>query len=262
MHILLIGLGNMGRKYLKKVEKLYLKPVLCDIDPKKGKGSNHPFYCHFGQVKEKIDYVIIAIDPKEHVEVSLEFLKKGIPVLLEKPPALSVEEFLKIYPYQNLEISEIELYSECVKRFPKNFRVKEIRVERLNKGKGYISPLWDLCWHDLYILLYLFKEVRIKSLKKGEVWEVEGEAGKGIPFNIRFAWNYKGEVSRRWLLNTEEGDVLMDFLKEEITFNGFKFKRSSSDKLMEMVKDFIVGKRREGSRDRALKILRILENHA
>ena len=54
MHILLVGLGNMGSKYLRKLEELSLKPLLCDIDESKAKETNHPFYCHYGDVKERL----------------------------------------------------------------------------------------------------------------------------------------------------------------------------------------------------------------
>jgi len=154
MHVLLVGLGNMGMKYLAKLEELQELPVLCDIDPYKNIGR-HPFYCHFGEIKESV-----------------------VPVLLEKPPALSSEEFALIADDPNLEISEIELYSFPVKSFPRDIRVKEIRAERLNRGRGYINPLWDLAWHDLYVLQYLFGDVEVFRVRRGKVWELEGSVAR------------------------------------------------------------------------------------
>jgi len=139
MHVLLVGLGNMGNKYFWKLEQMGERLVLCDIDPSKEK-KPYPFYCHFGDVKEDVRAVIVAVDPKYHVSIAKEFLSKDIPVLLEKPPALSSKEFESIKNHEKLYISEVESYSVCAQflRKPERF----IKIERFGKGKGYISPLW------------------------------------------------------------------------------------------------------------------------
>ncbi|MDQ7038174.1 MAG: Gfo/Idh/MocA family oxidoreductase [Aquificota bacterium] len=260
MHVLLIGLGNMGSKYLRKLKELGISPVLCDIDPaKENLCGECPFYCHFGDVKEEVSRVIVAVDPEDHVSIAREFLEKGIPVLLEKPPAVSSSEFEDIWEDPNLEISEIELYSYPVRRFPRGLRVYNIRAERLGRGRGYIDPFWDLAWHDLYLMQYLLGEVEVREVSRGEVWEMRGTAG-GVPFTIRVAWDYMGEPSRKWVLDTEKGEVLMDFLREEISFEGGKVVRREGDKLREMVTDFLKGVRREGSTRRAMNNIRILES--
>ncbi|GAB6066400.1 Gfo/Idh/MocA family oxidoreductase [Aquifex pyrophilus] len=259
MHILLVGLGNMGLKYLRKLEELGLKPVLCDRDPGKANGKkDYPFYCHVGDVKEEVSHAIIAINPEEHVKVAKELLRKGVKVLLEKPPARTSEEFSEIYENPNLEISEIELYSEAVKNFPHNVEPKKILIERLNKGRGYINPLWDLAWHDLYILQYLFGKVEVEELKKGKVWELSGRV-RNVSFRLRVAWEYPEQI-RRWVVKTDKGDLIMDFSKEELTFGSVRRSRLYGDKLREMVQDFVEGVRREGSRERAMENLKILES--
>ncbi len=260
MHVLLIGLGNMGSKYLKKLQESGIVPVLCDLDPSKTDLCEVcPFYCHFGDVREEVSRVIVAVNPEDHVSVAGEFLSKNIPVLLEKPPATTSEEFKKISDSPFLEVSEIELYSHPVKNFPKKIRPTSIIIERLNKGKGYINPLWDLAWHDLYVLQYLFGNLELYSSSSGEVWELEGKAG-GIPFKLSAAWEYTGDVKRMWKVQTEEGEVILDFLTESITVNGKLTRRKEGDKLGEMVSDFLKGIRREGSAMRALRNLELLES--
>jgi hypothetical protein len=113
MHVLLIGLGNMGKKYLSKLEEMGKLPVLCDRDPNKAVGS-YPFYCHFEEVQEPTKAVIIAVDPAEHVRLAKFFLENGASVLLEKPPAFSKREFMEIYHHPTLYISEIESFSSAL----------------------------------------------------------------------------------------------------------------------------------------------------
>jgi len=260
MHVLLVGLGNMGRKYLKKLTELNLSPVLCDADPSKAELCQEcPFYCHAGDVREELGAVIVAVKPEDHAKLAEEFLSKGVPVLLEKPPALSSEEFLPLLESPLLTVSEIELYSVPVKAFPRDFKPKEVLIERLNRGRGYINPLWDLAWHDLYLLQHLLGEPKVEEVKRdGDLWELKGEAG-GVPFTMRVAWNYRGEQRRRWTLKGEE-TLLMDLGKEELYLGGrLLAKRERGDKLYEMVKEFVEGKGRPESRRRAFKNLKILE---
>ncbi|WP_448584210.1 Gfo/Idh/MocA family protein [Thermocrinis sp.] len=252
MHILVIGLGNMGKKYLSKLEELGKPPVLCDRDPNKAL-DNYPFYCHLEDIEEDIGAVIIAVDPKDHVKLAKSFLDQGIPVLLEKPPALTHLEFMQIYHYPDLYISEIESFSTCLSYFPKD--VKTLSIERLGKGKGYVSPLWDLAWHDLYLLQIFFKEIEIEYLKVDNVWEIKGKADT-VDFTIRVAWEYPNP-SRRWVIN--DGSLVLDFAKEEVWEDGNLIHRGNIDKLGAMVKAFLSGKFDGKSKERALKNIILLE---
>ncbi len=252
MHVLLIGLGNMGRKYLSKLEEMGKLPVLCDRDPNKAVG-NYPFYCHFEEIQEPTKAVIIAVDPTEHVKLAKFFLENGASILLEKPPALSQREFMEIYHHPRLYISEVESFSSCLGYFPKD--VKEIHIERLGRGKGYLSPLWDLAWHDLYLLQMYFKELHITSFKMGDVWHLEGKAD-GVPFSIKVAWEHPSP-SRKWFING--GSLVLDFAKEEVWKNGKLIHKENRDKLRLMVEAFLSGNFDPKSKDRALKNLELLE---
>lgn len=253
-YVLIVGLGNMGRKYLFQLEHLRKPVVVCDIDPQKAT-DKHPFYCHLGQIKEELKAVVVAIDPLQHVSVSESFLAKGIPVLLEKPPALSMRDFEKIYHYPNLYVSEIETFSSCLIFFPK--KVESIQIERLGKGKGYISPLWDLAWHDLYLLQLFFESIRIEKLTVDKVWELHGIADD-VPFSIRTAWQYP-EPSRRWIING--GQVILDFAREEVWVgNKLIHREEKRDKLRLMLESFIRGNFDQKSKERAKKNLILLEH--
>ncbi|WP_448587500.1 Gfo/Idh/MocA family protein [Thermocrinis sp.] len=253
MHILVVGLGNMGKKYLVKLEELGKRLVLCDRDPEKGT-NNHPFYCHLEDIQEEVGAVIIAVDPKDHVRLSKGFLEKGIPVLLEKPPALSSKEFMEIHPYANLYISEIESFSSCLRLIPRE-GVKSISIERLGKGKGYVSPLWDLAWHDLYLLQNLFKEVEVEDLRVDHVWELRGRVDNA-EFSIKVAWEHPNP-SRRWVI--DGGSIVIDLAKEEVWEMGRLVHRGNTDKLRSMLESFLSGNFDSKSKDRAMKNILLLE---
>ncbi len=252
MHVLLVGLGNMGNKYFWKLEELGERLVLCDIDPLKEK-KPHPFYCHFGDVQEELKAVIVAVDPKEHTKIAKEFLKRDIPVLLEKPPATSSKEFEKIKNYQTLYISEVESYSVCVEflKKPKSF----IKIERFGRGKGYISPLWDLAWHDLYLLQRISENIVVEGLDlKDGVWTLTGYVEE-VPFSLSVAWEH-AQPRRVWNIDDE---LILDFGGEKVYQKGKLVKEEKRDKLRLMLEDFLRGLYDRKSVDRAYKNLKLLE---
>ncbi|SHK46795.1 Gfo/Idh/MocA family oxidoreductase [Thermocrinis minervae] len=254
MHILLIGLGNMGSKYLQKIKQMGESPVLCDIDSSKRDGE-HPFYCHYGEVNEPLKAVIIAIDPSKHVDVALAFLEKGLPVLLEKPPALSSKDFERISSFDNLYVSEVESFSVCAEHIPKN--AKSIKIERFGRGKGYVSPLWDLAWHDLYLLLRTYSKVEVKELSvKNGVWTLRGYADQA-EFELSVQWE-SPHPRRIW--NVDEGKVILDFGEEAVYSEGRLMVQRKRDKLRWMLESFLLGDYDRGSVERAGRIINIIEN--
>lgn len=242
----------MGNKYFWKLEQMGERLVLCDIDPTKGK-DGHPFYCHFGEVVEPLKAVIVAVNPQEHVSIAEKFLRDGLPVLLEKPPALSLEEFERISHYRNLYISEVEGYSVCAEflRKPR----ESLRIERLGRAKGYISPLWDLAWHDLYLMQRVCEDVRLESLKvEGNLCILEGYAD-GVPFSLSVAWEHP-QPRRRWYI---DGELILDFGEERVYKKGELLREEKRDKLRLMVESFLKGSYDRKSVERARGNLLLLE---
>jgi len=267
--VLLIGLGNMGRKYLKKFQELGLKPALCDINSELRKEfEEYTFYCSFGDIETTPDTVFVMVNPKHHPSIAKHFLQRGSYVFLEKPPALSYGEFADLvgeFGKENLGVSEIERYSYALRGFDlKDLSVEKIEIFRLNRGKGYINPLWDLAWHDLYLLLYLFGNIKILSAEReGEyLYTLKGEVKGGIPFTLKVAWSYT-PVRREWILKTDKGEIVFDFLNERRIENGvITSERKGGDKLLEMVKDVLNRTYDGNSVERALTLLGELEKIA
>ncbi len=253
MHILLVGLGNMGSKYFLKLEELGERLVLCDIDSSKNKGS-YPFYCHFGEVKEELSAVIVAVDPKDHPRIAQEFLKRGLPVLLEKPPAVSSKDFESLMSFEKLYISEVESYSVCVEflKKPKG----HIRIERFGRGRGYISPLWDLAWHDLYLLQRISEDISLDGLEvKDGIWTLRGYVA-GVPFSLSVAWEHP-QPRRLWHIDEE---LVLDFGQERVYQESKLVREEKRDKLRLMLEDFLRGNYDRKSLERAYKNLQLLES--
>ena len=70
-HVVLIGVGNMGNKYLNVLKQLTNDIVLCDRDVNKILDKGFPYVCDIGDLNSPISKVIIATDPTQHVNIEI-----------------------------------------------------------------------------------------------------------------------------------------------------------------------------------------------
>jgi len=193
----IVGTGNMGSKYIKKFDLLGLDAVLIDLDSKKLAEYPEKFskYTDLDEAikNENISHLFIATDPKSHIPLAKKALEREINVMVEKPPSINPSELEEAVNFADkkgvvLSVSEIELRANTVRNLNINTDVADIEAYRLNLGRGYINPFYDLAWHDLYIMSYLFGDFKIKKIKdKGDIFEIEGET-KSNGFYLQVAW--------------------------------------------------------------------------
>ncbi|ADC90019.1 oxidoreductase domain protein [Thermocrinis albus DSM 14484] len=254
MRVLLVGLGNMGRKYLQKLTEIGVSVVTCDIDPTK-RVDGIPFYTDPEKVDVPVDRAIVATDPLYHPYIAEYLLRRNIPVLLEKPPALSIGDWERIEGYRNLFVSEIESFSVCAEYFPED--AESILIERFGRSAGYVSPLWDLAWHDLYLLQKLPGDIQLKGLRRGEIWELEGTVG-GVSFLLRVSWNSQ-TPRRRWFIKGKYHNTLLDFGEEKVYVDGRLMAHERRDKLLLMTKLFLEEKLGDFTKKRARRNIELLQ---
>ncbi|WP_456402192.1 Gfo/Idh/MocA family protein [Persephonella sp.] len=264
MKVGIVGTGNMGSKYIKKFDLLGYEGVLIDKDPERLKVFPDRFkkYTDLEDAlkKEDIQYLFVATDPNSHIGIAKKALSSGINVMVEKPPSVKPGELEDAinFAYKNnavLEVSEIELRSNSIRNLKINGLVKEVNAYRLNLGKGYINPFYDLAWHDLYIFSYLFGDFRLKKVvDKGNIFDIYGETEENS-FFLQVAWSHE-YLKREWILKTKEGDIVLNFVEDKIEYpTGDVKERDNIDKLELMIKQFIEKPSFESS-FRALNILK------
>ncbi len=264
MKVGIVGTGNMGSKYIKKFDLLGLEAVLIDLDSKKLAEYPDKFskYTDIDEAlkNENISHLFIATDPRSHIPLAKKALERGINVMVEKPPSVDPSELEEAVDFAEkkgavLSVSEIELRANTVRNLYMDTDVNDIEAYRLNLGRGYINPFYDLAWHDLYIMSYLFGDFTIKKVEdKGDIFEVKGETKKNS-FFLQVAWSHTF-LKRQWLLKTKEGNITLDFAEDKIIYpDGTVKYRDGVDKLELMIKQFIKEPSFESSY-RAINILR------
>ncbi len=264
MKVGIVGTGNMGSKYIKKFEILGYDTVLIDKDVSKlDRYPEHKKkYTDIDEAlkKEDIHTLFIATDPQSHIPLAKKALERKINVMVEKPPAINPQELEDAIKFAEkngviLGVSEIELRSNSVRNLKIEKDIDEVEAYRLNLGKGYINPFYDLAWHDLYIFSYLFGDVKIKKVEdKGNIFDIYGETSRN-EFFLKVAWSHDF-LRREWILKTSDGNILLNFVEDKIVYPSGKEKpKDNIDKLELMIKQFIETPSFESSY-RALNILK------
>lgn len=181
MILALIGVGRWGKNIIQTLEtipEIKLK-YLCanSVDSLASYSNKYEKFTDWHALLEHkdIDGVIIATPPSTHALIVSAFIERGLPVLVEKPMVLSVEEAEKLRAilvgrnqifmvgYQYLYNSYIHYLKKEIER---GFlgKVLEVRSEhRVSPPRPDVDILWDAGPHPLSIFQYFFKPLKILS---------------------------------------------------------------------------------------------------
>lgn len=149
-NIVLVGAGKWGVNYLKTLATF-------DVSVKVASRNNW-----MALINEKPDGVIIATPPDSHIEIAIYALNRNIPIIIEKPLALSLgeAELLKGYKAPIL-VNHSQLFAEGYEELCRIVNIKKtVLITTSNYGDGPIrdySSLWDYGPHSLAMILYLSK---------------------------------------------------------------------------------------------------------
>ena len=136
-------------------------------------------------IDEGADGVIVCTPPSSHVEVATHALRKNIPVMIEKPLALSLVEARQLQSFQNIPIlaDHTHLFSDAyqgLRETASKYKIEKIVSNNYNKGpiRDY-SSLWDYGSHDVSMILDLNREmpqsISVQETKQsaGSLFKVE-----------------------------------------------------------------------------------------
>lgn len=267
MKVGIVGIGNMGSKYVNKFRELGLDYVLIDSDSVRFANfpENVPKYADLKSAinNEDITHLFVATSPQSHIPIATFAIENGINVMVEKPPALdtkSLSEAIELAHKKGVyfAVSEIELLSNSVRNLKRDSLWEKAEGYRLNLGKGYINPFYDLAWHDLYIFHYLFGSFEIKNIEiEGNFVSLDVKNPK-VDFHLEVAW-LNPFLKRQWHLYSKEGETVLNFVEDKIYYPDNSVKEKDNvDKLRMMIDNFIKNPSYDSSY-RALDILKEVE---
>ena len=174
----LIGFGAWGKNLARNFNGLKVLRVICDLDPSRMQEAKKT-YPHLETTRSidevikrrDIEGVVIAAPPSEHRSLTLESLKAGKHVFVEKPLALRVSDGKEMTEMARrsgrlLMVGHVLEYHPAVRKLRELInagslgKVQYIYSHRLNFGRirKEENALWSFAPHDVAILLRLMKE--------------------------------------------------------------------------------------------------------
>ena len=169
----IVGVGYLGTQHariLSYLEEAELKGV-ADIDFKKAVeiGNRHgvAYYQNYEEMLGEIDAAIVATPTSKHHAISLNLLRNGKSVLVEKPITETVEQGEELVAEAKsgglvLQVGHLERFNPAVEAVENMIREPRfIEVQRLGSFSARsldIDVVLDLMIHDLDIIIALIKD--------------------------------------------------------------------------------------------------------
>ncbi len=169
----IIGVGYLGMQHARIIsylEEAELRAV-ADIDFKKALeiGNRHgvKYFQNYEDMLDEIDAGIVSTPTSEHFQISMNLLKNGKHVLVEKPITETIEQAEQLVDLAKkngliLQVGHLERFNPAVEAVENMIsEPKFIEVQRLGSFSARsldVDVVLDLMIHDLDIILALIKD--------------------------------------------------------------------------------------------------------
>lgn len=239
----LVGFGSMGKNHARILNNLDGVKLVGICDPVVNEDVNFDrqyFHEEISQVMSlDLDYCVISTPTTTHYKIAQEFLKNGVPVLIEKPVtenhALSLELLnLSELTKRIVGVGHIERFNsaliELKKRIDSNQigEIYQISTRRMGPFPSRISDVGvikDLATHDLDLTAWLFgsdydrifaEAMRLGKNPHEDLVSVTGKLSNGVIVNHLVNW-ISPTKERSVVVTGEKGSFYANTLTGELT---------------------------------------------
>jgi UDP-N-acetylglucosamine 3-dehydrogenase len=243
-----IGLGAMGANHarvLAEVAGVRLAAV-ADPDPARidavARGRTVRGYADAARMlaEERLDFVTVAVPTRAHVDVGALAIERGVPLLVEKPLAATLDEGVRLRDLAAargvlLSVGHIERFNPAVLALKERLRAGELgrvfqvharRVGPFPHRVRDVGVVLDLAPHDIDVMRFLL-DSEIARVQAETEQRINTEREDMLSGLLRFANGVVGVLDVNWLTPTkirelsvlgERGMFVVDYLSRELTF--------------------------------------------
>jgi predicted dehydrogenase len=170
LRMAVIGVGHLGKEHARvlagmpDVELVGVADINADQAHAVARRNNTRAFTDYWPLLNLVDAASIAVPTTHHFAVASEFLRRGIPLLVEKPLALDCREGEELVSLAGahrtiLQVGHIERFNPAFEELQsRRLQPKFVNCERLGPFTGRsadIGVVLDLMIHDLDLLLTL-----------------------------------------------------------------------------------------------------------
>lgn len=156
-----VGVGHLGSRHADIYRRLPGVELVAtaDVDPKRG-----ATFASHRDLLERVDAVSVAVPTVHHYAVAKDFLSRGIPTLVEKPLAKTLDEAEALTKLARekgaiLQVGHVERFNPAVTAIQDVIRrprfVECHRLGQFSFRSTDIDVVLDLMIHDIDIVLHL-----------------------------------------------------------------------------------------------------------
>ncbi len=167
-----IGTGHLGRHHARiyaEMEDVKLVAV-CDLDLARAGAIAEKYGCRAyeapAQIRERLDLVSVAVPTHAHFEVASYFLRKDVPVLVEKPMTATLAQARELAQLSfdrkiPLQVGHVERFNPALRaalqhKIEARF-IESHRLAPFTFRSADIGVVLDLMIHDIDIVLHLVR---------------------------------------------------------------------------------------------------------
>jgi predicted dehydrogenase len=163
-----VGVGHLGRQHARIYHQLGALVAVVDADPARAAEIAAPYgvpaYGDYRELFGRVDAVSIAVPTVAHHAVARDFLDRGIPALVEKPLAKTLEQGQDLCRIARarkaiLQVGHVERFNPAVTAVLEVIRrprfIEAHRLSPFRFRSSDIDVVMDLMIHDLDIVLHL-----------------------------------------------------------------------------------------------------------
>ncbi|MEM1924616.1 MAG: Gfo/Idh/MocA family oxidoreductase [Pyrobaculum sp.] len=276
MKVAVVGIGGWGKNHLRVVAQLRGEGLVetiyaVDIDEERLKWAEKVYRANPIRGVEKagnldVDAAIVATPTTLHAAHSAVFLARGIPTLVEKPFAASLQEAYKIFDLAGKTLVStgyllrfhqgVRYVKNSLGTFGKFISAYGKRTSRWPIRPGDVGVVRDLAIHDIDLLTY------ITNKRAVSIYALGGAARGVYEDYVQIFANYGDAAAifeANWLtpyrfrkleLTGDRGIYVIDFSIDEVYFYGeegvFKPRLETTEPLLVQDREFLKAARGEG----------------
>jgi predicted dehydrogenase len=256
-----IGLGSMGTNHARVYSEIDGVELAAVADPDTTRGAA----CTAGRAargyddhrrllgEERLDLISVCVPTQLHLAVAADVIARGIPLLVEKPLAATLDDGRRIADLARgaavpLTAGHIERFNPAVVELKRRlsagelgriFQVHARRVGPFPERVRDVGVVLDLAPHDIDVMRFLL-ESEITRVHAETEQRINTDREDMLIGMLRFANGVVGVLDVNWLTPTkirelsvlgERGMFVVDYLARELTFfeNAAPRERQPSD---------------------------------
>ncbi len=239
LNIALVGFGKFGKKYHKNIlenKKLILKKIY------RKKNYSNKIFEKLSDKSIKINRIqsaIIVTPVKTHYKIAKYFIKKNIPIILEKPAAHTLGEIKKLLVYsQKKKVSVLVNHSDLYNQnfqflFSKIRLIGKIKYIEANFGKFSQRykikselPSDDWLPHPIAIILIIFKKISNIKVISNKLIKKRGCFFQNMKIKFRINKSLKGQINFSNFNEKKRRNIIIYGEKGLINYDGYSQKNN------------------------------------